>query len=228
MIIGICDDNKREHPYLMQLCDLHGTYSYLHYYSGEALLHSQELPELLFLDIKLPGLDGLDVMRKLELLPSSPYIIFYTSHMELLPDAFGKKVIGFLQKPATDGDVEKCLIHAQRLFTMEGYITFDKNKKAFYYEVTYIESSRNYTIFHLLNGETIISRTAISKWANSLPACFSYIHRTYIVNLHHVTMHEKTHFILNNTNQETLPISRRRQKKVIQEYEDFLFQWKSM
>lgn len=223
MIIGICDDRELEHSSLMELCKLYGEHDFLHYYSGEELLDADRLPELLFLDIEMPGTDGLSIMRKLECTSGSPYIIFYTSHIELGMRAYGTKVIGFLQKPVSGSDVEKCLARTQNLLSMNDYITFENNQKVRSRDIVYIESSKNYAIFHPVKGTPIFSRISMAEWADSLPSCFVSIHKSYIVNFYHVDRLDKNHIVLDDNDNKTLPISRRRQKEVVAKYENFLF-----
>ena len=210
----------------MQTCDLYGKHTYMHFYSGEELLHGERFPELLFLDIEMAGMDGLDLMHHLERSNPGPYILFYTCHGELISDAFGKKVLGFLRKPASAREIRKYLIRVEGLLTAQEIITLENNEKVSLGNILYIESDGNYSIFHTGTRELVFSRIGMKEWAEQLfPASFSYIHRKYIVNLYHVRDISEQSIIL--ADGRRLPISRRRLKETRQNFKDFLFHKKS-
>ncbi len=226
MRIGICDDNEKEHAFLMQTCDLYGEHTYMHFYSGEELLHAERFPELLFLDIEMSALNGLDVMYHLERSNPSPYILFYTCHIELISDAFGKKVLGFLRKPVSAREIRKYLCRAEGLLTAQETVLLENDEKLSLGNILYIESDGNYSIFHTGTRELVFSRIGMKEWAEQLShASFSYIHRKYIVNLYHVRDISGQFMVM--ADGERLPISRRRLRETRQNFKDFLFHKKS-
>ena len=226
MKIGICDDNEKEHIFLMQTCNLYGEHTFIHFYTGEELLNAAKLPDLLFLDIEMPALNGLDAMYHLEKSTPSPYILFYTNHAELISDAFGKKVLGFLRKPISAREIQKYLLRAEGLLTVQQTITLENNEKISLGNILYIESDGNYSIFHTNTRELIFSRIGMKEWADKLSyASFSHIHRKYIVNFYHVKELKEPYIILASGLQ--LPISRRRMKETRQSFKEFLFNKKA-
>lgn len=226
MKIGICDDNEKEHLFLMQACSLYGEHTYIHFYSGEDLLNAAELPELLFLDIEMPALNGLDAMHHLEKSSPSPYILFYTCHTELMADAFGKKVLGFLRKPISIREIQKYLLRVEGLLAVQENITLENNEKILLVNILYIESDGNYSIIHTNTQERHFSRIRMKEWADKLShASFSRIHRKYIVNYYHVKEITGQNVIL--ANGQHLPISRRRITDTRQSFKNFLFNKKA-
>lgn len=227
MKIGICDDDEKEHLYLMQTCNLYGEHTYMHFYSGEELMNATELPELLFLDIEMPSLNGLDAMRHLENSSVSPYILFYTCHTELMADAFGKKVLGFLRKPISVREIQKYLLRTEGLLTIQENVILENNDKIMLGNILYIESDGNYSIFHTSTQEIYFSHITMREWAAKLSyASFSRIHRKYIVNYYHVKEIKEQYVVLANGQQ--LPISRRRISETRQSFKNFLFNKKAI
>lgn len=77
---------------------------------GEALamIHEQE-PDIIFLDIRMPGLDGLSVARQLALFDSPPLIVFVTAYDQYAVDAFEQEAVDYLLKPVEDMRMQKCI-----------------------------------------------------------------------------------------------------------------------
>ena len=101
MRIAVCDDQVIYREELIKQCKtiLNENTYYGCFDSGECLLHAEEEFDLLFLDIEMTGMDGIQVKDILEQKQSSMKIIFLTSHEERMIEAFGNHVIGFLKKP---------------------------------------------------------------------------------------------------------------------------------
>ncbi|MEV4319982.1 LytTR family DNA-binding domain-containing protein [Actinocrispum sp. NPDC049592] len=63
------------------------------------LLHQDRPPDAVFLDIRMPGLSGLDVARLLSRFADPPTVVFVTAHDEFAADAFDLKAVDYLRKP---------------------------------------------------------------------------------------------------------------------------------
>ena len=102
MRVAICDDIEIYREYVEELCqryfgnDLECVNCFS---SGEDLLNTKEAFDLLFLDIEMPGVDGISVKNHYEMVQKDVLIIFLTSHKERIREAFGKNVFAFLDKP---------------------------------------------------------------------------------------------------------------------------------
>lgn len=106
MKILICDDERDSAAQLKSLC--------LNFLEKAGISHTAQLscindasmieakePDILFLDIEMPGRDGLSAKDALCEKDGKPLIIFVTSHREAMPKAFGRNVVNFITKPAT-------------------------------------------------------------------------------------------------------------------------------
>jgi two-component system response regulator AlgR len=72
-------------------------------------------PDVVLLDIRMPGLDGLETARRLAELPQPPAIIFTTAHGEYALDAFDAHAVAYLLKPVRLERLERALANAGRL-----------------------------------------------------------------------------------------------------------------
>lgn len=81
----------------------------------EALrLVEEQRPDILLLDIRMPGLDGLQTAAKLCEDADSPAVVFCTAHGEYALDAFAVSAVGYLLKPVRSEDLAGALAKAQR------------------------------------------------------------------------------------------------------------------
>jgi DNA-binding LytR/AlgR family response regulator len=75
---------------------------------------SEKRPDVVFLDIEMPGLDGFDVVEQLARLGAAPLIVFVTAYPEFAAHAFDSGAIDFLTKPVRLGRLETALDRVRR------------------------------------------------------------------------------------------------------------------
>lgn len=116
MLIGICDDKPKEISIVEDICKkcLNGNSecSYIHFNSGREVLDYSKNKEnsridLLFLDIEMDEMDGIVVKNELMKNNMIWRIVFVTGVDQKEVDAFGLKVIGYIQKPATQERINR-------------------------------------------------------------------------------------------------------------------------
>ena len=188
MKIGICDDDRNTYDFIKHCCEKHGYEEIKLFFSGEDLLNDPDVSSLnlLFLDIEMSKMDGILVKNQLEQTFSLTYIIFCTSHAELMPDAFGKNVIFFLNKPLHEMAIEEGLRKAAFLINEQHIITINADSYVPIRDILYLSFEQKYTVFHLLRGRASLSHESLSNWLPKLiPYDFSSISRSEIVNLRH-------------------------------------------
>lgn len=82
----------------------------------EALVASAELaPDVVFMDIRMPGLDGLSAARQLAERPRAPAVVFCTAYDDYAIEAFEASAIGYLLKPVSEEKLALALAKAERL-----------------------------------------------------------------------------------------------------------------
>lgn len=159
-------------------------------------------PDLLILDVEMPGLTGLEFVKTLTTLP---LIIFISSHPTYAVDAFDLDAVDYLVKPASNMRLMKAVEKAKSMTELkrsvnanEGFKNnnetsfFIKEKNAFvkisYNEVLYIQSLGDFVNIFLVNGDKKIVLVSMKNIEQQLPAAvFLRISRTHIVNKDKIT-----------------------------------------
>jgi two-component system, LytTR family, response regulator len=165
-------------------------------------------PDLLFLDIQMPELDGFDVLQAIGI-SHAPVVIFVTAHDQFALRAFEAHALDYLLKPYDDERFEAALQRARerirqqqvgdlhhRLQALLDEVRRDRgylqrlvvpkgHRSAFVRteEIDWIEAERNYIRLHV-GGRTYLLRQNLSRIESALdPAKFCRIHRSTIVNI---------------------------------------------
>lgn len=113
--IAICDDETILCKELKEkISKFYSEYSIDTFHSGKELLRCPNEYDIIFLDIEMPGEDGMETAKKLRSQNCKSYIIFLTSHTEYMPDAFKVKAFRFLAKPLDEEHLKEALADAQK------------------------------------------------------------------------------------------------------------------
>ncbi|HSG59229.1 MAG TPA: LytTR family DNA-binding domain-containing protein [Woeseiaceae bacterium] len=118
MRILIVDDEKPARDRLRQLVDDLGGHDVVGEAGNgeEALALATELnPDVVLLDIRMPGMDGIETAHHLNAMREPPAVVFATAYNEYAIDAFDARAIGYVLKPVRRERLERALEHAQRL-----------------------------------------------------------------------------------------------------------------
>ncbi|GAA4103163.1 LytTR family DNA-binding domain-containing protein [Mucilaginibacter panaciglaebae] len=169
--------------------------------AAQAMQVLQQQPvDLIFCDIQMPGINGLQFVKSLA---NKPLIIFVTAYDQFALDGFELDVVDYLLKPVAVERFLKACNKARTIFEQNkrnANAETDKRRKyIFLYadynlikvnhdDITYIEGLKDYVKIYLNNApKAIISRVTIKSLESQLPADgFFRIHKSYIVNLDHV------------------------------------------
>jgi two-component system LytT family response regulator len=149
----------------------------------------KETVDLIFLDIKMPDISGLDFFNSLA---QKPMVIFTTAYSEHAATSFELDAVDYLLKPfSLSRFIKGCnkafelynfriaSAAADHLYVKTGY----EQVKVFFDEILYLEAAGNYVSF-VLKDKTLLSRSTFSETENQLPSKhFVRIHRSYIVAL---------------------------------------------
>jgi DNA-binding LytR/AlgR family response regulator len=182
--------------------------------------------DLLFLDIKLPEINGIDFAKSL---PDPPAIIFTTAYREFAANGFELQAFDYLVKPISFERFLKAVNHYFKLHTKsteistaeiherpeEEFILLKDSKKThkvYLGDIKYIESDGDYIRFYL-PGRKIMVRGSLSSMEYKLPpSLFLRIHNSYIINLKKVNAITSYSVEIDGTE---LPISRSHKEKVL-------------
>ena len=158
------------------------------------VLHREQV-DLLFLDIQMPGITGLNFLKSLK---HPPRVIFTTAYMEYAVEAFELDAVDYLLKPITFERSFKAVqkIERQRDASMipkaqfpDGAIFIKVNKRLLriaYPDIYYIEASGDYIKVVTPTGAHT-SYSTLNKIEELLPEQqFMRIHKSFIINLQHI------------------------------------------
>lgn len=154
---------------------------------------SKHKVDLFFLDIHLPNMSG---FQFLESLNYRPLVIFTTSDKNRALDAFELQAVDYLVKPIRYPRFEQATLRARQLiknaepaFSNEEIFVRVSQKlvKLRFDEILYLEAKGDYVNFHTCDRKVLVHST-LKKLEEKLPSNqFLKIHRSYIVNLAHIS-----------------------------------------
>ncbi|MBR4995746.1 MAG: response regulator transcription factor [Alistipes sp.] len=183
--------------------------------------------DLMFVDINMPDMSGVEFVRELQ---SPPMVIFTTAYSEYAVEGFRLDAVDYLLKPFSFADFERAVKKAASLYELkrlrdERQISSESNTEATadngdyisikadykvslvkYSDIIYIESVGEYVRLHLTNASPITTLFRLKNMETALPADrFMRVHRSYIVNLEHISAYARGRVYLDND--EDVPIS---------------------
>ena len=169
--------------------------------SFKAMEHMQQhQTDLIFLDIKMPDISGIDFLKSIK---NPPMVIFTTAYSEHAVQSFEVDAIDYLLKPfslprflkACNKAHEQYELRANKEGSTSGRAIFIKSGyeqvRVELADILYAESVGNYMQFNL-TGSTVVSRLTMAEAADLLPEKdFIRIHRSIIVFAKHITKTDK-------------------------------------
>ena len=180
--------------------------------------------DLIFVDINMPDLSGVEFVRGLIERPMS---IFTTAYSEYAVEGFKLDAVDYLLKPFGFADFSRAAAKANSLYELrhnqrsaqEGeseavpkdkeYISVKADYKVSLVkicDIVYLESEGEYVRMHLVDGSTITTLFRLKNMETALPAeSFMRVHRSYIVNLRMIKAYVKGRIFLSDT--EYVPIA---------------------
>jgi len=188
-------------------------------------------PDLVFLDIQMPKLNGFEM---LELLDEIPYIIFVTAYDQYALQAFENNAVDYLLKPYSENRLGDAIIKAKKLLNTPGAAigvkdlieehqansesidriavkTGTKIKIIFIEDILYLESQDDYVMIYTADGKYLKQKTMKFFESNLPDQSFIRVHRSYIVRIDFVDqieLYEKDSYIIKMKNSQTIPVSK--------------------
>lgn len=165
----------------------------------EAIAHlNSNSIDLIFLDIKMPDISGIEFVKTLH---KSPMIIFTTAYSEHAVQSFELDAVDYLLKPYSEERFRKACEKAYRIYNLnknseraDDYLfikTGNEKLRIEFDEIKYLESSGNYMQF-ICSSRKILSRLTMAEALSLLPSDrFIRIHRSIVINKSFLTRVEK-------------------------------------
>jgi len=186
--------------------------------------------DVIFLDIHMPVLTGIDFVKSLQ---SPPGIIFTTAYRNYAAESYELNVIDYLIKPITFTRFFKAVAkfsnqHRQSIKSIEPivvselpseYIYVNSNKKHIkveFEQILYVESIKDYVRIHT-SEKSITTKDKISDFEKKLPPTFLRVHRSFIVNTNKITAFTKQDVEIN---EREIPIGRSYKEAILKRFEN--------
>jgi two-component system LytT family response regulator len=187
-------------------------------------------PDILFLDVQMPGMNGFDVLEEID---HEPYVIFTTAYDQYAIKAFEKNAVDYLLKPLDEERFRSAVNRAMRRKSTErgtveellknlrpegrnyeSHIFVQKSEKLFnlpVQDIVYMEASGDYTIITTHNDQ-FVSSSGIGKLEELMdPDTFIRVHRSTIININYLKEIER-HFnggmVVKMQSGKSFPVSR--------------------
>ena len=184
------------------------------YTSGEELLDSSLDFNIIFLDIEMTGINGINTAFSLRERKYDGMIIFLTSHTEFMPDAFKVKAFRFLDKPLDDDKFNEAFTEAKKeILNTEHILISDRSGKKVYLKLTdivYLEAYGDRTYIYGKTGSVYDTDKPLKYWKEQIGSEHFYqIHKSFIVSYLYVSVILKNNQVVMKGIKQPLDISRR-------------------
>ncbi len=188
-------------------------------------LESNEI-DLVYTDINMPDVNGLDFIKGLE---KPPMVVFVTAYPEYAVESYKVNALDYLLKPYGSEDFERTaekvykhwqMLHAQRDNSASGennvvYLKCDSRFVRTECDgIRFIEGSNEYLKVHLVSDAPFLTHMTFRQISEYLPKNFIQIHRSYLVNMKHAVSVERTQVTLDD--RTILPVSDTRRGELLQ------------
>ena len=201
-------------------------------------------PQLVFLDVEMPHLNGFDLLKKLE--PVSFEVIFVTAYSHYAVEAFEHHATGYITKPVKAEKLIAAVDTATKTIEEKSinknlFSLLEQNSKQAapdkiplsttnglvfvkVADIMYCESSGNYTHFFLCDDKKIVVSRQLGEYEKLLPENnFTRIHDKYIINLHYIKEYIKGsggEVVLENGKE--IPVATRRKEDFLARFEKWI------
>lgn len=184
------------------------------------LLLNIKTADLLFLDIELGSMNGIQLGVKLKNIKHDCKIIITSYYQTYLIDGYKINAFRYLLKPLEKNFFSLEMDDILNVYLQKYQGFFDENikkGKIYYRNIIYIEKYDRKTLVHFENGENYYSNKSLKEWINILSEQpFSQCYRSIIVNLEYISGFDKENiYLLNNVN---LPLSKHYKNIFKEEY----------
>lgn len=229
LLVAIADDDARDAEllkgYVEEYFSKTGTAAMIHVFSdGLDFIRSPETHDIVFLDIQMKKLDGLETARLLRRIGRESILIFVTAMAQFAIKGYEVDALDFIVKPASMASITYVLDKAMKrlsgtssalfsLKTPEGTISLSSN------DIAYVEVFDHNLVYHTSKGDYTV-RGKLSDVAEKLdPERFVLCNRSFIVNLRYVSNVTADYLLVGETR---IPVSKSHRKELMQRFSSFL------
>ena len=232
--IAICDDSPaflQQTKFLIQHWDspVARNIAIELFEDGDTLLlaHAKSPFDIIFLDIVMPLLNGIDAAKELREKDTTVKIVFLTCSAEFAVDSYSVKASNYLLKPVSPDSLFACLEDlTDALQSSPKYIivkSLDSINRVTLQDIEHMEAQGKHVVFYLKGNRTLESPEPFYTFENTLTLDegFHKCHRSYIVNIHHIDTYTHAEIIMHSGRR--VPIARSCQKSFESSYFKVVF-----
>jgi len=219
--IAICDDEKHMSDHIRAMASdffrkKNREIQLRTFLSGEELLNYDGQIDILFLDIQMNGMDGLETARKLRAGKFRGFLIFITVLKEMVFQSFEVQAYDYLVKPVDEKQfrktMERLYVSMQNtsedsLLVQQGYERRIVPKD----EIVFCEVIDRKIYLNLASGEVVDYYERIENLETKLGSHFFRCHRSYLINLKHLKGYKNGTAYMDN--HKEIPVSRLRSRE---------------
>lgn len=228
--VCIVEDNEKECEKLQLFLGEYGkkkgyTFSVTYYSDPLDLLEQFRANfDFIFMDIELPHLDGMEVVRRIRMTDKRVIVIFVTNMAQYAVKGYEVDALDFIVKPVQYAGfsikLDRAVERYKSMRDKEIWISDRSSKRRlFISQIKYVEIAHHTVIYHTTEGE-FKTYDQLKYAAEQFADCpFAFCNRCYLVNLHYVTAIEDASVVVGG---ETLQISRNKRKEFLQSLNEFL------
>lgn len=228
MRIAVCDDDPLEQKQIIQaLWGWDPTPQAELFSDGASLLEAARVSpfSIAFLDIYLPGEDGIDIAKSLREISPETGIVFVTVSKEHAIDAFSLAALHYLVKPVTTEQITEAfrrltMLHIKRRETISFTVGRD-SYTIFLDQICCLESARHAVEVLLTDGRRLKVWLSLNDLGEKLGDGFLKTNRGTLVNMDHIEQMGRDTCVLRDGTR--LVISKQRRSAVREIYNDYLF-----
>lgn len=229
MRIGICDDSRSEREqFIKALQGWDPTRQPECFHTGAAFLEAagQEPPfDIAFLDVYMPGENGVEIAGELQRLSPGTGIVFVTTSREHAVEAFSLHALHYLVKPVTTEGVVEAFRRLSLLQARQRpMVTFSSGRsshRVYLDEIIRLQSMDHAVQITLTEGRQLRLWAALTELERKLNGSFLKLTRSTIVNMEHIERMGMTECVLRDGTRLELP--RRDRTAIRAAYDEYLF-----
>lgn len=196
---------------------------YVVYESGELLLEREQRVDIAFLDVEMPGING--IQTGVELKKHNPYVKIFvvTAYPDYLDDAMRTHVFRYLSKPIDQERLRRNLRDAILAYHTEPHTVLIETSDGVFPcladEIVYVETEQRKVRVHTVHGD-FLSGNSMEYWCRTLAfPCFFLTHRSFLINMRYIFSIRWNEVLLRFANrQAAVNLSRRRYAQLHDNY----------
>lgn len=212
MNIAVCDDEeltlKEVSRTVKELCP---DAEIEEFSSGNKLIKRNKSFDIIFLDVDMPELNGMDTAHYLRSKGRTDYIIFLTGHVEFMQKAFEVRAFRYLSKPIDINEMKKALNDVQKEMFQNGTIMVKTHNNVVMLniaDIVCIEAFGDGTYIYTKN-DVLICKKTLRQWIAELGTDnFFQVHKSFVVSLKYIVKIEKDELEASYLS-SPVPVSRR-------------------